>query len=330
MANKIVGNVVGVPSPHTDFNQTDETKGDYLKNRDQIITVNDVLSSLSDDELYLEGHRTIPCADAVKMYVNGKLADVASGITDLGTYRIEFDPNIGDFIINELDDYNKALKDAKQTGIYKITLIEASIEQPSLLITLGSKDNQGRDLITQYLFRDYIAYSSYEYMDISLPRVRKYYYSTQINDYVWTDEDFSSESIFQTTNNIKRDETNFTTYDEMVYPSVAAVVRYVDKKLQPQAPVTTVPDVLKPNTEYNFGLQSTLNLSFPIDTEDGDVICIRFISTETPTNLVIDMSNVIDFELIPEKNTWYEICAKYDSQLMLWVLAYSEYMYMGG
>ena len=136
MANKIVGNVVGVPSPHTDFNQTDETKGDYLKNRDQIITVNDVLSSLSDDELYLEGHRTIPCADAVKMYVNGKLADVASGITDLGTYRIEFDPNIGDFIINELDDYNKALKDAKQTGIYKITLIEASIEQPSLLITL--------------------------------------------------------------------------------------------------------------------------------------------------------------------------------------------------
>lgn len=36
MSNRIVGNVVGVPNPKTDWNQTDETKSDFLKNKPDI------------------------------------------------------------------------------------------------------------------------------------------------------------------------------------------------------------------------------------------------------------------------------------------------------
>jgi hypothetical protein len=30
---KIMGNIVGLPSPRSDWNQTDETKADYIKNK---------------------------------------------------------------------------------------------------------------------------------------------------------------------------------------------------------------------------------------------------------------------------------------------------------
>lgn len=261
---------------------------------------------------------------AIKKYIQER-GGGSEGIIDLGTYKVEVDPNTGNFIVNEGPQYVEAIDKTRKTGVYKITLTEAGIERSSILIVLSSVDFSGKELITQYSFADN-PFSPGDYLDLPLPKIRKYYYSTSDNEYTWTDDAyFGSEPIFQTTTHMEHDENNFQVWNENNYPSIGAMIRYVDKKLQPQAPVTIVPDVLKSNTEYNFGPQSALNLSFPIDTEDGDVICIRFMSIETPTNLVIDMSNVIDFELIPEKNTWYEICAKYDSQLMLWVLAYTEY-----
>lgn len=33
---KIMGNIVGLPSPRSDWNQTDETKADFIKNKPDI------------------------------------------------------------------------------------------------------------------------------------------------------------------------------------------------------------------------------------------------------------------------------------------------------
>lgn len=52
---KIMGNVVGLPSPRSDWNQTDEKKADYIKNKPEIVT------SL-DGEVT---HEQIPSAKAV-------------------------------------------------------------------------------------------------------------------------------------------------------------------------------------------------------------------------------------------------------------------------
>ena len=89
--------------------------------------------------------------------------------------------------------------------------------------------------------------------------------------------------------------------------------------------VDVIPPLLSPNTEYNFGEVENLTLSFSWDASDGDVICVRFVSGDTPTNLIVDFTNTTFHEFIPEKNTWYEIYAKYDETILMWVLAYSEY-----
>lgn len=90
-------------------------------------------------------------------------------------------------------------------------------------------------------------------------------------------------------------------------------------------PETVIPTTLAPNTSYNFGEVTELNLSFPTDAIDGDIIYITFTSGETATNLIIDTTNTSDFELIPEANSGYEICAKYNG--MLWILSDFEYTY---
>ena len=42
---KIVGNTVGVPNPQSDWNQTDETKADYIKNKPDITTIMEDISN---------------------------------------------------------------------------------------------------------------------------------------------------------------------------------------------------------------------------------------------------------------------------------------------
>ncbi len=41
MANRIIGNPVGVPNPKTDWNQTDPTKSDYLKNKPEHLVIDE-------------------------------------------------------------------------------------------------------------------------------------------------------------------------------------------------------------------------------------------------------------------------------------------------
>ena len=90
-------------------------------------------------------------------------------------------------------------------------------------------------------------------------------------------------------------------------------------------PVSTIPSTLETNTSYNFGEVTELNLSFPTDAVDGDIIYITFTSGGTATNLIIDTTNTSDFELIPEVNSGYEICGKFNG--VLWILSDFEYTY---
>lgn len=40
MDNKIIGNIVGLPSPRSDWDQTDENKADFIKNKPEGILTN--------------------------------------------------------------------------------------------------------------------------------------------------------------------------------------------------------------------------------------------------------------------------------------------------
>ena len=108
------------------------------------------------------------------------------------------------------------------------------------------------------------------------------------------------------------------------------VIRYVEiysvdgiKKLLYPKPQSKIPAVLKPNTQYNFGETASLSLAFPTVANDGDVIYATFITGETATSLTVDTTNTCDIELIPEKNTGYEIFGKFNGSI--WIVNYSEY-----
>lgn len=96
-------------------------------------------------------------------------------------------------------------------------------------------------------------------------------------------------------------------------------------------PKTEVPTTLEVNTAYNFGSQNAaLTLTFPSIANDGDVIYIGFVCREG-LNLVVDTTNTFDFDLVPEKDTGYEIYAKCTTNLgvLRWILKYSEYSGVG-
>lgn len=265
----------------------------------------------------------VPSVAYMLDYVTEKCKD---NIVDLGTYKVEVDPDTGNMIIDESSQFRNAVNEAKQTGIYKITHTEAGAKMPFILVVLGSVDLRGKDLVTQYCFGDN-PFLPADYNVPSLPRIRKYYYSNEKNAYVWTDDEyFNSESIFQTTTNLVHDDTNFNENYEFKYPSVGSMVRYIDRKLQPEQPITTLPDILESNKEYIIGgFLDSVFISFPSIANKGDVIYITFYAENVDglPNLVIDTTNTSDIELIPEPSAGYEIFAKYNGEI--WIVDYSEY-----
>ena len=42
-----MGNIVGLPSPRSDWNQTDETKADYIKNKPDIEALNKKIGDIN-------------------------------------------------------------------------------------------------------------------------------------------------------------------------------------------------------------------------------------------------------------------------------------------
>lgn len=88
-------------------------------------------------------------------------------------------------------------------------------------------------------------------------------------------------------------------------------------------PITDVPTTLLPNNQYNFGEIEKLNISFPSNAIDGDVVYLTFMSGSIPTTLTVDTTNTCDIECIPEANTGYEIFGKFNGDI--WIVNYSEY-----
>lgn len=88
-------------------------------------------------------------------------------------------------------------------------------------------------------------------------------------------------------------------------------------------PIKVIPTTLESNQKYNFGEVAELNLAFPTDANDGDVIYLTFKSGATATNLTIDTTNTCDIEVIPETNTGYEIFGMFNGSI--WIINYSEY-----
>ena len=88
-------------------------------------------------------------------------------------------------------------------------------------------------------------------------------------------------------------------------------------------PIKIIPTTLATDKKYNFGEVAELNLAFPTDANDGDVIYLTFKSGAVATNLTIDTTNTCDIEVIPETNTGYEIFGMFNGSI--WIINYSEY-----
>ena len=52
--SKIIGNTTATPNPRPDWNQTDETKADYIKNKPEIVTREYVDEQLGNVESALD------------------------------------------------------------------------------------------------------------------------------------------------------------------------------------------------------------------------------------------------------------------------------------
>lgn len=100
---------------------------------------------------------------------------------------------------------------------------------------------------------------------------------------------------------------------------------YLDHINEPLEAITTP---LLPNKQYILGEMETLSLIFPSSASAGDVVYLTFLSGNVETNLSIDTTNTCDIEIIPEKNTGYEIFGKFTGSL--WIVNYSEFIVSGG
>jgi len=89
-------------------------------------------------------------------------------------------------------------------------------------------------------------------------------------------------------------------------------------------PITNPDVTIEPNKAYNFGYINEFTLSLPTQASDGDVIYIGFVCLDE-MNFVVDMTNIFEFDLVPEINTGYEIYAKFNGYLHKWIVKYSEY-----
>lgn len=77
MSKKIMGAVVGLPSPRSDWNQTDENKADYIKNKPEIVPV-EVFS-----DVYFNRLPAVEANKADKSYVDEKVAAVDKKVDEI-------------------------------------------------------------------------------------------------------------------------------------------------------------------------------------------------------------------------------------------------------
>ena len=82
------------------------------------------------------------------------------------------------------------------------------------------------------------------------------------------------------------------------------------------------------NKSYSIGDIGSLSLGFPDVANDGDVVYVSFYSTDDDNpNILLNTSNILICGDIPEFETQhlYEIYAKYNASLSVWLVGISEY-----
>ena len=75
---KIIGNTTATPNPRPDWNQTDETKADYIKNKP------DITGEINSHNIDADAHADI--RQALDLLTNGASAEEIDGVKDLISY----------------------------------------------------------------------------------------------------------------------------------------------------------------------------------------------------------------------------------------------------
>ncbi len=225
---RIIGNTVGIPSPHTDFNQTDPTKGDYLKNRDELLNlIGKKLDKTVFDKFVANGGGS-----------GSGGGNTTSGIIDLGTFQLIYDEDYNE-VVNTTAELGKAIDNARETGIYSVRYEEGQVQKNEYgqevsrniylseteLIMVVADISGTHEVVTQFcLTQDNVDNGNNDYI-VPL-KMRKYYYDLEKKKHIWTQYQELENAQY------KVDDINTPNIDPMqCYPSIEAVSNFVNGKI---------------------------------------------------------------------------------------------------
>jgi hypothetical protein len=333
MHKRIIGNPTTTPVAIPDWNQTDETKANFIKNKPK-------LSKVAQSGLF----------------------------KDLNYIPMSF-TNLGDF--DNIGDISGALDTCFGVGIHKFRYnIDVKSGECLVFVTRGGfvgESDYRQIVIGSDLTHPKTRISTYDWDDTKqvwgewsdylssggITDEEKAAIAEALNGKVDKEEgkglstnDFTDQyknQIEENTLNVGRvsdivDENNYRigNLDNLNTDTTDNLVDAINEIYDGiyQTPIIEIPTTLEPNKAYNFGFVDNLSLSFPTYANDGDVIYITFFAESdegTLPNLVIDTTNTTDIELIPENSTGYEIFAKYNGNASkfgidnYWIVNYSEF-----
>lgn len=206
---RIIGNTTATPNPQSDWNQTDDTKADYIKNKPDLTSV----------------------------------GSGSSGIVDLGTFYAVHNNETGEETLTttstKYESYNTALDETRTTGVYKIGTDYREDDfhtlESSLLFVSGGIDYQGQEIVHQMLFDNF----NYDESpgSIMLPRLRTYYWDG--SNYIWSDwtDCYNGFDGFEYAKHKVGAIVESGVYEEQYqYPTTYAVVEYVKDKIDEAKP----------------------------------------------------------------------------------------------
>lgn len=311
---KIIGNPTVTPMAIPDWNQTDPTKADFIKNKPKAIKeineseidnlyfshpdfIEDGIYLVTDDSLepnYGRNQYILITATNTDRPNNGSTSETGVG----STYQLRLSPHNGDLQTRmaELDINNVVWTQWKK---------------------VGSGGGSSADLDAHRNNEDENA---------------KHLTATEIGALQGVVADIESvvETIERVDGDIDSVQSEMLQESERLNRLTDKVYGLEDRVLVLEAsPNTEVPTTLEQNKAYEFGTHEALSLSFPSTADNGDVIYVSFLSRDMPTNLTVNTTNTTDFDLIPEVNTGYEIYAKYNVSIGCWVVKYSDYSIEG-
>ena len=124
---KIIGNTTATPNPRPDWHQSDETKADYIKNKPEILTEEDVRNIIAQSD----GSEKDDMSVIVTLVLSGANYELHPSATSQEIYQAKIDG-----------------KDIRlEYGVYTYTLCSASYGDEAIFFTIISPDNDGGESI---------------------------------------------------------------------------------------------------------------------------------------------------------------------------------------